>query len=77
MTWPYRSHNALIEAGFRHRGRIPCPVCRCTIVIYQIPSTMPVFLDPQTFAPHLDFRHDDALPVDYADGKSAAAGDRL
>lgn len=75
--WPYRSHNALMEAGFKSRGLVPCPLCRRDIAIYQIPGTMPVFLDPESFLPHLDFQHDHGLPLEYVDQKSAAAGDRL
>jgi hypothetical protein len=76
-TWPYNSSERLAIAGFRCRGPIQCPICGDEIVIYQRTGQMPVFLDPETFQPHLAApQHADPPWHPAVDGKSAAAGER-
>ena len=74
-TWQYRSHEDLLRAGFRSRGPIKCPFCAAELLIYQVPGEMPVFLDPETYVPHLDPQHADPIESPM-DRKSAATGDR-
>jgi len=75
MIWPYTSHEGLIEAGFISRGRITCPICRAEIGIYQISNTMPVFLDVDTFQPHLGFQHESTIAIELL-GKFTAEGNK-
>jgi hypothetical protein len=76
MSWPYKSHEQLLAAGFLLRGRIKCPVCVREIAIYQALDKMPVFLDPETCAIHLAFDHAPEPEPAPVDRKSAAAGDK-
>jgi hypothetical protein len=73
--WPHKSDEDLARAGFKSRGTMKCPFCYALVNIYQVPGEMPVFLDPESYYPHLDPQHADPpeMPVD---GKSAAAGER-
>jgi hypothetical protein len=76
--WTHRTSDDLRRAGFRSRGRIACPDCGAPIEIYQQLNQMPVFLDPETYYPHLELvpHHMDPPWQPPVDGKSAAAGDR-
>jgi len=73
-NWSYKSQQDLVDAGFKFRGLVPCPVCSTLISIFQQPDAFPVFLDLKTFCPHLDrYKHADPPAVDH---KSAAAGEK-
>ena len=73
-AWPAKSQQDLVDAGFKFRGFVPCPACGGNIAIWQKPDLFPVFLDPETFWPHLDrFKHADPPEVDH---KMAAAGEK-
>lgn len=73
------SHEDALRAGYRYRGRVPCPVCGMVVGIYQKLDQFPLFLDTETMRPHVTFAHNEmpAAARDFpVDGKSAAAGDR-
>lgn len=75
--WPYRTHRDLADAGYCRRDHVPCPLCGSQIVIYSRAYEFPVFLDPGTFAPHLEgIQHVYPPWVPPVDGKSAASGER-
>ena len=76
MDWPYKQHEDLLAAGYRCRGTVKCPLCDNAVSIYQQLEKMPVFVNIDTYRPHLEWIHtgtdeNGAAPVD---GKSAAAG---
>ena len=73
MDWPYKSQRDLIDAGFRFRGFVPCPVCGTQVGTYPQLDHFPEFLDTETFERHIGrYKHAD-LPE--PDRKMAAAGD--
>lgn len=74
-TWPFKSAEDLKRAGYRTRGYILCPECGESIVIYQQLDKMPVFLDPETFKPHLWPAHTDP-PAPPMDRKTASTGEK-
>ena len=73
--WTYRTSWDLKCAGYKCRGIVPCPLCGASVEIWQIPGTIPVFLDPATYRHHLETPPHADLPPAPIDGKSAAAGD--
>lgn len=77
---PFRSHEQALKLGFRYRGHVPCPVCGSSIGIYQQPDCYPLFVDTETFWPHVLAVHNEvkpmpAPPAPPIDRKSAAAGE--
>lgn len=75
-SWPYKSHEDLLDASFRCRGTVKCPLCKEAVSIYQRVNEMPIFVNVETYRPHLDWIHTgtDANGAPPVDGKSAAAG---
>lgn len=74
-SWPYKRHEDLLDAGFRCRGTVKCPLCDNAVGIYQKPNEMPVFVNVETYRPHLEWIHTgsdgNGEPID---NKTAAAG---
>jgi hypothetical protein len=76
LIWPYHSHRDLADAGYCRRDQVPCLLCGSPIVIYSRPYEFPVFLDPGSFALHLEgIQHVYPPSVPQVDGKSAASGE--
>lgn len=76
MPWPYKSERDLVDAGYKLRGPVACPLCGRSVAMWFRPSEAPVFVDPETLQPHLAYRHiyGEIQTDDPADGKTAAAG---
>lgn len=84
--WKHDSHEKLVTAGFRRCASTYCPLCARALLIYQHGTDFPVFLNSETFMPHLEVSHIEPLldmtaeqraatptPVDW---KRRASGER-
>lgn len=87
VRWHFDTPGKLAEAGYRRCATTNCPLCGRNLVIYMREHEFPVFLNSETFFPHLvvnegrtaiEHASDDRPPWNRpsVDSKSRAAGER-
>jgi hypothetical protein len=69
----------MLNAGYRFRGYVACPLCGKPTGIYQIPNQFPVFTEEGAGTLHLEVRREALRHVEPPElcGKDAAAGPDL